>query len=236
MEALLRIRTKDGSEVLNQFDAVFSNKKKQPKVKQPKVKQPKVKQPKVKQPKVKEPKVKEPKVKVPKGVSVTKKNGEFSKFTPIKTPTAPAPPVPWEDENMDELASDIHLENSGKFETENDIYLKQDLEWSKLMKDIDVINDDDDDASSEVLDDTSSEVPEDDASSDVPEDDMLSELLEDDTSSDINIDDYSSDVSIDSELEECNMFYNYTTKGSKEVSKTKKIYSGVPIDFDDDDW
>ena len=65
MEALLRIRTKDGSEVLNQFDAVFSNKKKQPKVK--------------------EPKVKEPKVKAPKGVSVTKKNGEFSKFTPIKT-------------------------------------------------------------------------------------------------------------------------------------------------------
>ena len=92
MEALLRIRTKDGSEVLNQFDAVFSNKKKQPKVK-------------------------EPKVKVPKGVSVTKKNGEFSKFTPIKTPTAPVAPVPWEDENMDELASVIHLENSGKFET-----------------------------------------------------------------------------------------------------------------------
>jgi hypothetical protein len=214
MEALLRIRTKDGSEVLNQFDAVFSNKKKQPKVKQPKVK--------------------EPKVKVPKGVSVTKKNGEFSKFTPIKTPTAPVAPVPWEDENMDELASVIHLENSGKFETENDIYLKQDLEWSKLMKDNDVINDDDD-ASSEVLDDTSSEVL-DDASSDVPEDDMLSELLEDDTSSDINIDDYSSDVSIDSELEECNMFYNYTTKESKEVPKTKKIYSGVPIDFDDDDW
>jgi len=231
MEALLRIRTKDGSEVLNQFDAVFSNKKKQPKVKQPKVKEPKVKEP-----KVKEPKVKEPKVKVPKGVSVTKKNGEFSKFTPIKTPTAPPPPVPWEDENMDELASVIHLENSGKFETENDIYLKQDLEWGKLMKDIDVINDDDDDASSEVLDDTPSEVPEDDASSDVPEDDMLSELLEDDTSSDINIDDYSSDVSIDSELEECNMFYNYTTKESKEVPKTKKIYSGVPIDFDDDDW
>ena len=220
MEALLRIRTKDGSEVLNQFDAVFSNKKKQPKVKEPKVK---------------EPKVKEPKVKVPKGVSVTKKNGEFSKFTPIKTPTAPAAPVPWEDENMDELASVIHLENSGKFETENDIYLKQDLEWSKLMKDNDVINDDDD-ASSDVHDDTSSEVPEDDASSDVPEDDMLSELLEDDTSSDINIDDYGSDVSIDSELEECNMFYNYTTKESKEVPKTKKIYSGVPIDFDDDDW
>ena len=223
MEALLRIRTKDGSEVLNQFDAIFSNKKKQPKVKQPKVK---------------EPKVKEPKVKVPKGVSVTKKNGEFSKFTPIKTPTAPVAPVPWEDENMDELASVIHLENSGKFETENDIYLKQDLEWRKLMKDNDVINDDDD-ASSEVLDDTSSEVPEDDASSGVPEDDMLSELLEDDTSSDINIDDYSSDVSIDSELEECNMFYNYTTKAtkeSKEVPKTKKIYSGVPIDFDDDGW
>jgi hypothetical protein len=224
MEALLRIRTKDGSEVLNQFDAVFSNKKKKPKVKEPKVKEPKVK----------EPKVKEPKVKVPKGVSVTKKNGEFSKFTPIKTPTAPVAPVPWEDENMDELASVIHLENSGKFETENDIYLKQDLEWSKLMKDNDVINDDDD-ASSEVLDDTSSEVL-DDASSDVPEDDMLSELLEDDTSSDINIDDYSSDVSIDSELEECNMFYNYTTKESKEVQNTKKIYSGVPIDFDDDDW
>jgi hypothetical protein len=216
MEALLRIRTKDGSEVLNQFDAVFSNKKKQPKVKQPKVKQ--------------------PKVKVPKGVPATKKNGEFSKFTPIKTPTASAPPVPWEDENTDELASVIHLEDSGKFETENDIYLKQDLEWSKLMKDNDVINDDDDDASSEIPDDTSSEVPEDDASSEVPEDDIVSELLEDDTSSDINIEDYSSDVSIDSELEECNMFYKYTTKESKEDPKTRKIYSGIPIDFDDDDW
>jgi hypothetical protein len=32
------------------------------------------------------------------------------------------------------------------------------------------------------------------------------------------------------------MFYNYTTKESKEVPKTKKIYSGVPIDFDDDGW
>ena len=200
MEALLKIRTKDGSEVSkSNFNDVLSKKKKQPKA--PKV-------------------VKAPKA--PKGVSGTKKNGDFAKFTPIKTPVAPSP-VPWEDENADELASVIDLEDDGKFETENDIYLKQDQEWHELMKDAEI----NDDAGSEVPDDAGSEVP-DDAGSEVPDDD---------TSSEANFDDDTSDVSnIDSELEECDVFYNYTTKESKAAPKAARIYSGIPIDFDDSDW
>jgi len=197
MEALLKIRTKDGSEVSkSNFNDVLSKKKKQPKA-------------------AKAPKA--PKApKVPKGVSVAKKNGEFAKFTPIKTPNAPAPPAPWEDENADELASVIDLEDDGKFETENDIYLKQDQEWHELMKDAEK---NDDDAGSEVPDDAGSEVP------------------DDDTSSEANFDDYSSDVSnIDSELEEGDVFYNYTIKEPKAAPKAAKVYSGIPIDFDDSDW
>ena len=193
MEALLKIRTKDGSEVSkSNFNDVLSKKKKQPKA------------------------AKAPKApKVPKGVSVAKKNGDFAKFTPIKTPAAPAPPVPWEDENADELASVIDLEDDGKFETENDIYLKQDQEWHELMKDAEI----NDDAGSEVPDDAGSEVP------------------DDDTSSEANFDDDSSDVSnIDSELEEGDVFYNYTIKEPKAAPKAAKVYSGIPIDFDDSDW
>lgn len=190
MEALLKIRTKDGSEVSkSNFNDVLSNKKKQTKA---------------------------PKApKAPKGVSVAKKNGDFAKFTPIKTPIAPAPPAPWEDENTDELASVVDLDDDGKFETENDIYLKQDQEWHELMKDAEI----NDDAGSEVPDDTGSEVP------------------DDDTSSEANFDDDSSDVSnIDSELEEGDVFYNYTIKEPKAAPKATKIYSGIPIDFDDSDW
>lgn len=191
MEALLKIRTKDGSEVSkSNFNDVLSKKKTQTKA---------------------------PKApKVPKGVSATKKNGEFAKFTPIKTAAAPAPPVPWEDENMDELASVVNLDDDdGKFETENDIFIKQDQEWHELMKDAEI----NDDAGSEVPDDAGSEVP------------------DDDTSSEANFDDDSSDVSnIDSELEEGDVFYNYTIKESKAAPKTARIYSGIPIDFDDSDW
>ena len=77
MDALLRIRTRDGGEVLNnKVDAIVSNGKKQSKgAKAPKA-----------QKSVKVPKA--PKsVKVPKGVSSTNKNGEFAKFTPIKAAT-----------------------------------------------------------------------------------------------------------------------------------------------------
>jgi len=187
MEALLKIRTKDGSEVSkSNFNDVLSKKKKQPKA--PKV-------------------AKAPKA--PKGVSGTKKNGEFAKFTPIKTPSAPAPLVPWEDENTDELASVVDLEDDGKFETENDIYLRQDQEWNELMKDAEINAD----AGSEVPDDAGSEVP------------------GDDTSSEANFYDGSSDVSnIDSELEleECDVFYNYT----KKETKAPRIYSGIQLDFD----
>lgn len=196
MEALLKIRTKDGSEVSKgNFNDVFSKKKKQPKAAKAE---------------------KAPKApKVPKGVSVAKKNGDFAKFTPIKTPTASAPPVPWEDENTDELASVVDLEDDGKFETENDIYLKQDQEWHELMKDAEI----NDDAGSEVPDDAGSEVP------------------DDDTSSEANFDDDVSDVSnIDSDLEEGDVFYNYTKKEPKAAPKAAKIYSGIPIDFDDSDW
>ena len=187
MEALLKIRTKDGSEVSkSNFNDVLSNKKKQTKA-----------------------------PKAPKGVSVAKKNGDFAKFTPIKTPTAPAPPAPWEDENTDELVSVVDLDDDGKFETENDIYLKQDQEWHELMKDAEI----NDDAGSEVPDDAGSEVP------------------DDDTSSEANFDDDVSDVSnIDSELEEGDVFYNYTIKEPKAAPKAAKIYSGIPIDFDDSDW
>jgi len=191
MEALLKIRTKDGSEVSkSNFNDVLSKKKKQPKA---------------------------PKApKAPKGVSAAKKNGDFAKFTPIKTPAVPAAPVPWEDENTDELASVIDLEDDGKFETENDVYLKQDQEWHELMKDADVIHDD---AGSEVPDDAGSEVP------------------DDDTSSEANFDDDSSDVTnIDSELEDTDVFYNYTIKESRATTKTARVYSGIPIDFDDSDW
>lgn len=182
MDALLRIRTKDGNEVLkSKIDDVVSKKKKQPKP-----------------------------PKAPKGVSVTKKNGDFAKFTPIKTPNTPAPPVPWDDEDVDELASAVDLGDDGKFETEDDIFTKQDKEWHELMKEADTINNDD-------------------ASSEVPDDD---------TFSDASLDDDRSDVStIDSELEDGDVFYNYTVKEAKVTPKATKIYSGIPIDFDDDsDW
>jgi hypothetical protein len=203
MEALLKIRTKDGSDVSkSNFNDVLSNTKKQTKAQ--------------KAPKAPKAQKAQKAPKAPKGVSVAKKNGDFAKFTPIKTPTAPAPPAPWEDENTDELASVVDLDDDGKFETENDIYLKQDQEWHELMKDADVINDD---AGSEVPDDAGSEVQ------------------DDDTSSEANFDDDSSDVSnIDSELEEGDVFYNYTIKEPKAAPKATKIYSGIPIDFDDSDW
>ena len=189
MEALLRIRTKDGSEVLkNKVEVVVSKKTKVPKLPKP------------------------PKVpKAPKGVYSASKNGEFAKFTPIKTPNAPAPPVPWEDEDVDELESAVNLGDDGKFETEDDVFTKQDREWDELMKEAeaDTINNDD-------------------ASSEVPEDD---------TSSEANFDDDSSDISnIDSELEDGDAFYSCTFKDTKVATKTIKVYSGIPIDFDDSDW
>ena len=188
MDALLRIRTKYGSEVLkNKTEAVVSNKKKQPKAPKP------------------------PKApKAPRGVSSANKNGEFAKFTPMKTPNAPAPPVPWDDEDTDELASAVDLGDDGKFETEDDIFTKQDKEWHELMKEADMVNNDDD------------------ATSEVPDDD---------TSSEANFDDDSSDVSnIDSELEDGDVFYICAIKDTKATPKTTKIYSGIPIDFDDSDW
>lgn len=194
MEALLRIRTKDGSEVLkNKVEVVVSNKTKPPKSPKP--------------PKVPKP----PKApKAPRGVSATSKNGDFAKFTPMKTPNAPAPPVPWDDEDVDELASAVDLGDDGKFETEDDIYTKQDKEWHELMKEGDTVNNDDD------------------ASSEVPDDD---------TSSEANFDDDSSDISnIDSELEDGDVFYSCTFKDTKVTTKTTKVYSGIPIDFDDSDW
>jgi len=188
MDALLRIRTKDGREVWkSKIDDVVSKKKKQPKP-----------------------------PKAPKGVSVTKKNGDFAKFTPIKTPNTPAPPVPWDDEDVDELASAVDLGDDGKFETEDDVFTKQDKEWHELMKEADTINNDD----------ASSEVPDDDASSEVPDDDTFSEASLDDDRSDVS--------TIDSELEDGDVFYNYTVKESKATPKAAKLYSGIPIDFDDD--
>ena len=183
MDALLRIRTRDGSEVLkNEVDAVVS-KKKQTKV---------------------------PKVpKVPKGVSSTKTNGEFAKFTPMQTPDVPAPPAPWDDEDTGDLVSAVDLDDDGKFETENDIFIKQDQEWHELMKEADTLNNDD----------------------------ASSEMLDDDTHTEVSLDeDGSSDVSnIDSELEDGDVFCNYGNyKESKTAPKTMKIYSGIPIDFDYD--
>lgn len=174
MDALLRIRTKDGSEVSkSKFDDVVSKKKKQPKP--------------------------------PKGVSGINKNGEFAKFTPIKTPNTPTTPAPWDDEDTDELTSAINLEDDGKFETENDIFIKQDQEWHELMKEADTIHDD--------------------SSSEVPDDDSFSEEIFDGDRSDTD----GSDVSIiDSEPED-EIFYN-----SKATPKAAKVYSGIPIDFDDD--
>ena len=194
MDALLRIRTKDGSAVLkSKIDDVVSKKKKQPKS-----------------------------PKAPKGVSVTKKNGDFAKFTPIKTPNTPAPPVPWDDEDVDELASAVDLGDDGKFETEDDIFTKQDKEWHELMKEADTIHNfdtkDKDDSSSEVPDDTFSEAS-----------------LDDDISDVSNIDDDISDVSdIDIETADEDVFYRHTTKEPRGTIKPQKIYSGIPIDFDDD--
>ena len=179
MDALLRIRTKDGSAVLkSKIDDVVSKKKKQPKP-----------------------------PKAPKGVSVTKKNGDFAKFTPIKTPNTPAPPVPWDDEDVDELASAVDLGDDGKFETEDDIFIKQDKEWHELMKEADTINNDD-------------------ASSEVPDDDTVSEASLDDDRSDVS--------TIDSEFEDGDVFYNYTVTEAKVKPKAAKLYSGIPIDFDYD--
>ncbi len=188
MEALLRIRTKDGSEVLkNKVEAAVSKKTKAPKP------------------------PKAPKApKAPRGVSSASKNGEFAKFTPMKTPNAPAPPVPWDDEDVDELTSAVDLGDDGKFETEDDIFTKQDKEWHELMKEADTV-DNDGDASSEVPDD--------------------------DTSSEANFDDDSSDVSnIDSDLEDGDVFYISAIKEPKINLKPTRVYSGIPIDFDDSDW
>lgn len=173
MDALLRIRTKDGSEILKSKIDVGSKKKKQPKA--------------------------------PKGVSVGKKDGEFAKFTPVKTPHAPAPPVPWDDEDVGELASAVDLGDGGKFETEDDIFTKQDQEWYELMKEADMMNNDD-------------------ASSEAPDDDTFSEASLDDDRSDVS--------TIDSELEDGDVFYNYTVKEAKVTPKAAKLYSGIPIDFD----
>jgi len=41
---------------------------------------------------------------------------------------------------------------------------------------------------------------------------------------------------IDSELEDGDVFYNYTNKDTKANLKTARVYSGIPIDFDDSDW
>lgn len=183
MDALLRIRTKDGSEVPKSNIGDIVSKKKQSKTSKPKA------------------------PKAPKGVSVTKKNGDFAKFTPIKTPNIPAPPVPWDDEDVDELASAVDLGDDGKFETEDDVFTKQDKEWHELMKEADTINNDD-------------------ASSEVPDDDTFSEASLDDDRSDVS--------TIDSELEDGDVFYNYTVKEMKVTPKAAKLYSGIPIDFDYD--
>lgn len=200
MDALLRIRTKDGSEVLkSKIDDVVSKKKKQ--LKSPKV----------------------PKVpKAPKGVSVTRKNGDFAKFTPLKTTINQNPLDAWDDENTDELTSAVDLSDDGKFETEDDVFTKQDKEWQELMKEADMMSNidanDKDDASSEVPDDTPSEASFDDDISDVS-----------------NIDDDISDVTtIDSDLEDGDVFCRYTAKEPRGTIKSMKIYSGIPIDFDDD--
>lgn len=189
MDAILRIRTKDGGEILKKEIEVVSKKK-------PKTKT---------------------KTKVPKGVSSTKKNGEFAKFTPLKTPSIAIPDA-WDDENTDDLASAINLDDDGKFETENDIYIKQDQEWHELMKEVDKINNDD-------------------ATSEVPDEDTLSENNFDDDGSDVsnNDDDMSDASNIDSELEDGDIFYRYAAKEPKASTRPAKIYSGIPIDFDDSD-
>lgn len=197
MEALLRIRTKDGNEILNNKIDVVQNKK----TKAPKAK------------------AKAKASKVPKGVSASTENGEFSKFKPIKTPNAPAPPLPWEDESMDDVGSVVNLDDDGKFETEDDLYTKQDREWNELMKEADVINDG-------ALDD--------DACSDTHNDEASSEVSGDDTSSDINYDD-NGDFDSTLDEEEGEVFYS-TFRETKTLTKPAKVYSGISIDFDDSDW
>ena len=124
---------------------------------------------------------------------------------------------------MIELASVVDLgDDDEKFETEDDIFTKQDREWHELMKESDTLNNDD--ASSDI---------------DKKDDDTYSEVSKDDANSEMDCDDNSSDVSyidsidsIDNDIEDDNVFYN--VKGSKADIKTRKIYSGIPIDFDDD--
>ena len=128
---------------------------------------------------------------------------------PLRRLTPPPPPVPWDDEDVDELASAVDLGDDGKFETEDDIFTKQDKEWHELMKEADAINNDD-------------------ASSEVPDDDTFSEASLDDDRSDVS--------TIDSELEDGDVFYNYTVKEAKVTPKAAKLYSGIPIDFDDSEW
>ena len=68
-------------------------------------------------------------------------------------------------------------------------------------------------------------------------DDASSEVPDDETPSEISFDeDGSSDVSnIDSDLEDGEVFCNYGIyKETKVTHKAPKIYSGIPIDFDDD--
>ena len=186
MEALLQIRTKVGGEVLATKLDEFKKGKEAPKA-----------------------------PKAPKGVSESKKDGEFSKFTPVKTPNAPPTPAPWDDEEEDEMVSSVNLEDDGKFETENDIYAKQDQEWQALMEETNALVDD----SASV-------------------DDASSEMQDDDAASDINSEDYSSDLSMgDSDMDDCEVFFTYgkikETKSSKTLGKPPKIYSGVVIEFDD---
>ena len=183
MEAFLKIRTKDGVEI----DAKHAMTPKKKKSVTKKVS----------------------KQKVPKGASAT--NEEYAKFIPIKSPDVSTIPTPWEDDaDEDELAAAVQLDDDDKFETENDIYLKQDLEWNELMKEADAVQDDD-------------------AISDIPDKDDVSSDVQDDEESDVN-----SDVSYtDSDIEDCDVFQ--VVKETKTTSKSMKVYSGIPIDFDDSD-
>jgi hypothetical protein len=186
MEAFLKIRTKDGVEI----DAKHAMTPKKKKSVTKKVS----------------------KQKVPKGASAT--NEEYAKFIPIKSPDVSTIPTPWEDDaDDDELSAAVQLNDDDKFETENDIYLKQDLEWNELMKEADTVQDDDD------------------AASDIPDKDDTSSSsnVQDDEESDIN-----SDVTYtDSDIEDCDIFHGI--KETKSTSKPIKVYSGIPIDFDDSD-
>lgn len=190
MEALLKIRTKDGNEVSkSNFNDVLSKKKKQPKP-----------------------------PKAPNGVVAIKKNGDFAKFIPIPTSNTPAPPVPWDDENTEDLKSAVDFYDDGKFDTENDTFVKQDREWHELMKELGAVDNDD-------------------VSPSDNDDDAPSSCTSNDISSEANFDDDNSDVSnIGSDLEDGDIFYNYTIKETKVMTKSAEVYSGIRIDFDNSEW